>query len=68
MGKYVSPEYQEQLDRLADKICQPKEYEQSLEDFDRVFCPGVPEDFFKEVLERTDIANEHFQQRFEERL
>ena len=63
---YVSPEYQERLDRLADTICQPSEYEQSLDDFDRVFCPRVPLSFFEDSSEALEPG--FIQQRFEETL
>lgn len=66
MGKYVSPEYQEQLDNLADSLISDRELEQAQDEFDRVFCPRVPLSFFEDSSEALEPG--FIQQRFEETI
>ena len=60
---YVSPEYQEQLDNLAETLCKV-ELVEAQEDFDRVFCPRIPEEYHQERL----FVSDEEQRRFEETL
>lgn len=70
----VTPEYQEQLDNLAETLISV-ELVNAQEDFDRVFCPRVSEEYYQERLpfspplpEPPLFVSEAEQIRFEETL
>jgi len=45
----VSPEYQEQLDNLAESLRADRELAQAEIDFERVFVPIIPLSFFQDI-------------------
>ena len=49
--KYVSPEYQEQLDNLAETLRQSGETEQAIDAFEEVFLPRA---FFQQGFEEVE--------------